>query len=100
MTQRRVTRVEMVWLVDQITSHATTLNLLPQGAAIYWIPGNVTQGHAPQVQAMIPRADGGITPIPVSFLPEFGYRDSTKDAHRALMATYKVLDVLAGRERR
>lgn len=92
----RITRPEMESLVAEITAHAVTLDLLPPGSKIWWVPGKAAL--APSVPATAPHHSGvGLTPVHVSFLPEFKYRDTTADAHRALAATCTALAVLAGR---
>lgn len=93
----RISRVEMDHLCAEITRDADTLNLLPLGGRVLWIPGSSPNGHAPQVGVFFGRHNS--ERAHVSFLPEFTYRDTTKDAFRALTATYKVLSVLAARER-
>lgn len=92
----RIHRVEMDHLCNEITDHATALGLIPGEAVVQWVPGG--KGIAPRVEVSLPRADGTTTTYPVSFLPEFGYKDTTRDAFRALSATEKVLYVLANRQ--
>lgn len=94
---RRIARVEMNWLVAEITEHATTLNLLPLGAKVLWQPGSLTNGHAPEVPVVFGEHNQGRAAV--SFLPEFTYRTTTREAFRELSATRLALAVLAGRER-
>lgn len=93
----RISRVEMEWLCREISDHAKALNLLPANAQITWVPGS--KGIAPSTPVAVPQPDGSTTALHTSFLPDFGYRDTTRDAFRALTATNKVLSVLAARER-
>lgn len=97
MTMPRISRVEMEWLCAEITRDADTLNLLPLGGRVLWIPGSPANGHAPEVGVFFGRNNA--ERAHVSFLPEFGYKDTTRDAFRALTATHKVLSVLAAKER-
>lgn len=93
----RISRVEMNHLCAEITQHADTLNLLPLGGKVLWTPGSRTNGHAPQVGVFFGRHNA--ERAHVSFLPEFTYRTTTREAYRELSATNKVLAVLAARER-
>lgn len=91
----RITLPEMNSLVAEITTHAVTLDLIPPGSKIWWVPGG--QGVAPSTPVLTDATWGGKTPLHVSFLPDFKSADTTTDAHRALAATCKALAVLAGR---
>lgn len=93
MGRARITREDMEALAVHLTVDAVLLELIPPGSKILWFPGSA--GHAPVIQAV---AEDLHTTIPVSFLPDFGYRDTTRDAYRALSATHKALAVLAGRK--
>lgn len=91
----RISRVEMNYLCAEITEHATTLNLLPLGGKVLWQPGSPTNGHAPQVPVVFGGHNQGRAHV--SFLPEFHYNTTTRDAYRALTATNRALSALRHR---
>lgn len=92
MSRDRINRGDMDALCTHVTVDATITGLIPAGARILWHPGS--EGYAPAVSVY----HEGST-LKVSFLPDFTSRDTTRDAHRALAATWKVLAVLAGRHK-
>lgn len=92
----RISRVEMNHLCAEITEHAVTLDLIPTGAKVLWQPGSPTNGHAPQVLVVFGEHNQGRAAV--SFLPEFTYRTTTREAFRELSATRKALAVLAAKQ--
>jgi hypothetical protein len=92
--RERIHRDEMDDLCASICIHAETLGLIPLGSSIWWVPGGRYNAPSTPVQGPEGRR------FAVSFLPEYKSRDTTRDAHRALTATNKVLAVLAGRARK
>lgn len=88
----RVTNAEMDALLEQIRTHAITLDLLPASCTRIWYT------RARYGTDAVEATDERSNRIAVSFLPEFTMSVTKAQAYRELTATSKVLAVLAGRK--